>query len=997
MSRRMAILVVGLVAVALALWSLRGVVEDADPPASDDASQAQGKRRGVRPEPLPALSVQPRFMTQARAAATGRVSMGDGTPVTEATVCAQLDGTPVASVLSREPTCTRTGPDGRYRLEDLWPLQYSFDASAPRFAPTRFFPATRAGVVPLQPGRTREGVDFVLSPGIRVHGIVRDISGGAIADALLVATRLESPGAEGRAFARSDADGRFELWADEGSVSLTAHAQGYASGGTDGSAPGAELEVFLTPQAVVVGSVRHARTGQPVAGIEVELQGSAYSGWRTGSTYSDEAGNFKVERLHPGVVRPVARSVDLFGRADSVVVGLMQTSTPVVIDVHPVRSVRGRVVVAGTGEPCVEGSVVLQSDDGTIAGGAIQGDGTVELSPLQPGTYSVAPTCGSFLSANRYPQVVVGAQSVGELQWEVKRGASIRGVLVDSEGRAAAGRTVVARAAAGETQGSPTTMSALEFSRFTDEDGVFSLGGLAAGTHSLYVIEHFGLPLSRELELELGEGEVREGVELTMRSIAEVGGEVRDVQGNPLAGVVVEAMPDEGFAVRAHSDASGRFRLTGLIPGAGNLFVSERVFETRLRRPGRASADAEGFRYEVDAGENDDIHLVVEAADATITGRVVDSGGAPVGDAFVDLARLGDDPGASRRQALARLTMPFRHPPALTDVSGAFTIEGVPDGTYVVQALREGGGYARGWDVAAGDDVVLAIEMPCEIAGTVRLPGGGTPGRFGLHVDAHGGLAEREERYFESAGRWRVGGLPPGTYRIIATAAAGAAITEVEVSAGEVHDGIELVLAPRVTARGRVVELQSGEPIANRHVQIVPRGNSIILGGAASADKKEITGADGRFEVKAAPSGEITISITAAEPGPVVTYPFVAFAPATIDASAGVEVDVGDVFLPRRRLAKAQRAGDLGFTLHDTDESLPAERRRQVVSAVRDGGPAEAAGLRPGDVIVSVDGHDIRGTLGYLYPSLASAPPGTSLTLGLAREAMVTVEAGAPR
>ena len=52
-----------------------------------------------------------------------------------------------------------------------------------------------------------------------------------------------------------------------------------------------------------------------------------------------------------------------------------------------------------------------------------------------------------------------------------------------------------------------------------------------------------------------------------------------------------------------------------------------------------------------------------------------------------------------------------------------------------------------------------------------------------------------------------------------------------------------------------------------------------------------------------------------------------------------------------------------------------------VVGFVRPGGPAAAAGLKVGDTIVAVDGHDVRGDKAPRYRTLTGVPVGTAVTL----------------
>ncbi|MFY0542107.1 PDZ domain-containing protein [Nannocystis pusilla] len=55
------------------------------------------------------------------------------------------------------------------------------------------------------------------------------------------------------------------------------------------------------------------------------------------------------------------------------------------------------------------------------------------------------------------------------------------------------------------------------------------------------------------------------------------------------------------------------------------------------------------------------------------------------------------------------------------------------------------------------------------------------------------------------------------------------------------------------------------------------------------------------------------------------------------------------------------------------------------------GGPAAHAGLRVGDAIVAVDGHDVTGDHVHRFAALTRVPVGTELRLELARGGSVTL------
>jgi S1-C subfamily serine protease len=107
-------------------------------------------------------------------------------------------------------------------------------------------------------------------------------------------------------------------------------------------------------------------------------------------------------------------------------------------------------------------------------------------------------------------------------------------------------------------------------------------------------------------------------------------------------------------------------------------------------------------------------------------------------------------------------------------------------------------------------------------------------------------------------------------------------------------------------------------------------------------------------------------------------------------------VELGDIEVPKRRLPPETRGGDLGFDVADQPPDVEPEAYKLQVSHLEPGGPAIASGLQVGDVIVAVDGVDVRGERAYLAWTLLQVPQGAAVKLGLARGPTVSVTAGAP-
>ncbi|MCY1011261.1 carboxypeptidase regulatory-like domain-containing protein [Nannocystis pusilla] len=101
----------------------------------------------------------------------------------------------------------------------------------------------------------------------------------------------------------------------------------------------------MTPEAVLVGKVVRAGSGEPLAGMQVSSGGSSYT-----TTMTDAQGMFRLDRLQPGGYKPSAVSDETYGQAEELVMlGLGETSEPLVIAAHPAFFVEGRVVIEGGG------------------------------------------------------------------------------------------------------------------------------------------------------------------------------------------------------------------------------------------------------------------------------------------------------------------------------------------------------------------------------------------------------------------------------------------------------------------------------------------------------------------------------------------------------------------------------------------------------------------------------------------------------------------------
>jgi C-terminal processing protease CtpA/Prc len=98
----------------------------------------------------------------------------------------------------------------------------------------------------------------------------------------------------------------------------------------------------------------------------------------------------------------------------------------------------------------------------------------------------------------------------------------------------------------------------------------------------------------------------------------------------------------------------------------------------------------------------------------------------------------------------------------------------------------------------------------------------------------------------------------------------------------------------------------------------------------------------------------------------------------------------------KRRVKEGEKSGELGLNFEEQPPETPPDKAELKVSFIDPKGPAANSGIKVGDIITSVDGVDVTGANHMHAWTLINAPPGTKLSLGLARGATVSVTLAAP-
>jgi hypothetical protein len=991
--------VFGLLA-ALILGGLVWLVWPSDASETEDASGAEAGEVVEAPEEQP--ESKPRDLArETKAIVSGTVRSFGGPPLAGAQVCV----TPVRGQLrglgDGKPTCVRTGQDGHYRIEGLWPVRTQFSASAaahePKLWRTKDERGRQRDYATLMPGRETKGVDFELAAGgVKLSGVVKDLGGGEIEGALVEASSqmFRFSAAEGTTVAFSDADGRFELWVAKGQASVVASAEGYGSSWAQAFAPSERVELFLTPESVLIGQVVHADTGEPVADVMVGAgPAGPFGGSEGDQVRSDAEGRFRITELFPGSYKPIATDDHFYGQAAMQVhLGLGQTSESVEIRVHPMALIEGRVVIAGSAAGCPEGNVLLTRIDQTERSWATTDDeGNVSLRGVRPGEYQVEVDCTGQVSGDAYPNLTVASADLLGQVWEVREGQAIRGLVVDSEGKPVSEASVSARMVVDASNARAQVTSA--WAGECEDDGSFELAGLLAGRYEITVRAEQPAP-DAPLVVDLPAGADRNDVRIELLATGTITGRVIDEHGTPQPGANAQARPlGKRGRASAMTDDEGNFVIEHVRAGEVRVQAGVGMWgSSSMRAPGSSDDDVQGELVEVIAGQTLDVELRVESRTGVIRGRVLDEHGAPVDDAFISSERQSDSATASAGQSRSSIRWGGGSP-ILSDVDGSFTIDELAPGNYMVRAHRRGGGEAIAESVPVGGNVELTIASTGMLAGTVVVTGGEAPEKFRVTVsDRAQGLSFNDE-FFRTGGQWQISELPAGKYEISVESNAGTTMIEVELEAGASLEDLELVLQPRVTYRGRLIDIDTREPVPGMEVSVSGRAGGFRFRGG-QGERKQVSDAEGRFEVEHAPTGSVNVVVAPRSWGNSGDYEM-AFFSREIATEPAVQ-DSGDLELIQRRLDPEQAAGDIGFELKQQEPGTEPGDVVLRVGLIRLGGPAAATELAVGDVIETVDGKSVMGVDSSRYRSLTRVAAGTVIELGLAEGKTITITAAAP-
>ena len=559
----------------------------------------------------------------------------------------------------------------------------------------------------------------------------------------------------------------------------------------------------------------------------------------SGSVTTDESGNYKIDGLAEGKYYVVAaanghlpqfyQNANAFNAADPVPVKDTETTSDIDFSLSP----------ANKGNGSISGTVKSEGDDQPISEAWVMGfniqnplnayfastdeTGAYQLIGLTPGAYVLYAQASGYVSEfhtggqspveamlNPFP---VQNNAVTDKGFTLKEGGSIAGTIVDSEGTAIEGVKVTAFPFNHQDFfGIPFVSLKWQYAT-TDENGKYTISGLAEGQYRVLaaIIPDEGMPRTLFYDntdsykdatpVKVTSGVVTEGKDFTFEFTEPTGaiaGTVVEVEGTPLSGIWVTAWESRGSVFHGHfglwnyvkTDENGQYQIDNLWPseeGGGYIVSATRWewwdYQTIYYNGAEELEDAELVPVmdgEVTTGIDFEFEKGRELG--SISGTVLsETDNSPVSYAILEAIPVN-----------SLIDFPHIRPvPAMvgfSDENGEYHLENLVEGDYIVAVTKNG--YVEYYDDAqnrgeatpvtvtggeetSGKDFLIPPfpETGSKISGTVtdddtgEAIAGAVVGIFSkLSNHKIWGKVDHFITASESDGSYLIGGLPAGDY-----------------------------------------------------------------------------------------------------------------------------------------------------------------------------------------------------------------------------------------
>ncbi|MFO7973620.1 MAG: carboxypeptidase-like regulatory domain-containing protein [Candidatus Hydrogenedentota bacterium] len=711
-----------------------------------------------------------------------------------------------------------TGRDGSYAITGIGPGDYRVFVVAPSL---RFVPGSAAGneaSVTLEQGQALEGLDFGISFGGAIRGVVVDENGAPVshADVTIGTTqggrmRIEKTDAQGFFSAAGLTPGE-TLMLQARKLGLVTHEPVRVDVPPQGSAD--DVTLVVSKGAIIQGQVVRS-SGAPVEGAPVYIRATQASFLRINDVQATgREGTFAWDGLPTGgyKVGVVARG----SREDAppptveVSVAAGEQSEPIKLIWDGAdgeeeslaagetgnRAIRGRVTDE-QGNPVSGVNINARSSTGYAHMTKSLHDGAFEIAGIAPGTYLLRAFHRDFAPAEGR-QVQAGAQDIVLV---LQPSPTASGQVFD----AATGQPIkefeLAQAPMNYLE-RQSSLASLRWQRVFDPEGLFTVDVRLSRDPRVLIARADGYAPEQQSLGQLTAGQEITNLVFRLKSGAIVEGTVRDASGKAVPGAsIFEGREKRRGSALARSDAQGVFRAEGLQGGTVELTAFHPSY----------APDTVTVNTRLGAVTTAEFLL---SLGGTVEGYVL-KGGQPVS-----------------RQTVS-LIIEDRHENAVTDANGYYVFESLPAGVGTVTVNLRGPSSARRQFMRAERSIIVAdnrvtqadFEFSSEdaiVEGVVTVEGTPVSNAYVALSVASGGGDQRTGTNVEEDGYYRLENLSSGSAILEVTVRSGrqrrSKTVTFEIPAGQ-HIRQDIDFGPTSVITGTVRGVRKDE---QAHVAVLP-------------------------------------------------------------------------------------------------------------------------------------------------------------------------------
>ena len=576
-------------------------------------------------------------------------------------------------------------------------------------------------------------------------------------------------------------------------------------------------------------------------------------------------------------------------------------------------------VVDAADRPIPEATVRARLGD-EVARATSDEQGRFTLEGLSPGAWRVDAQAKGFVALG--PESVSSTllnvspgQEVSDVFLALARPVRVRGIVVAGARPVEGARlSVFYQSVQGALRGAEPFV--LDDVGRTGADGTFSLEG-PPGTFRVMANAQ-GHPFTQARALTLDAGAQRDNLRIDLSGSAQLTFSVRDAQGALIASdVTVRGRGME--PIRARTVAGQPLVIEGVSPGRVRIEVSAQ---------GYASARLERA---VEGAQRLPIEVQLRAAQG-VFGRVVFPSSEP----------------SFQRAGVELLDNDMAFVGRLRVKQGRFGGAKVSDKARFARAVSPFFGASEPTPITQDEEMVLTLGAGGRVHGRVKRGSGQAVASYRIEVDSvvpatrsvFGGRTIPPQIIQSPDGAFSFDALAPGIYTLLATpmvpGLAPARSAPIRVGASTTTGPVVLTVTAGARING-VVRAQ-GQPVEGALVRVVPQGRR-----RGSRAPRATTDALGRYTLETV--------------GPGIQSIMVSGKGYMTQEASGLRVPsqgtlTRDIDLERAQPGARFAFHGIGATLKRTDEGV-------VIQQVMDGMPASTFGLKPKDLITSVDGEDV--------------------------------------